>query len=214
MNDPFANLGRTGGDGTQPPSYLVTPVSSTPTPTTSPAPTPAPISTPSSPTDEEVMQHILVDILLEGHHGQFVSAFEIAGITQPFHVTLLEADELVTLRTTAGKDLETPIPINVINKKLWSGMVKVHDRMLEHMGVLLLPNEAWMTITNDDVIDFNLAKRQEARKPGWDESFEDMMEDSKPHATPKSTVTFETNHTSLKPKSMTQLKEILTLTLN
>ena len=130
MSDPFANLGRSEDAGTQPPSNLVTPAStSAPTPTTFPTTTSATTSTPTHPSDEQVMQPILVNILLEDRLGQFASAFELAGIVKPYHVTLLSADEVFSLKTIAGLDVDEPGPLGAINKKLWSGMIKFHDRL-------------------------------------------------------------------------------------
>ena len=201
MSDPFANLGNPAGNGTQPLSNLVTPTPTSVTnPTTSPTPiTATPGNQPPPTQEEEVMQHILANLLLENHHGQFASAFELAGITMPHHTTLLSADELLTMKSTSGADLATPSPIGAINKKLWTGMQKVHDKLLYEMGMLMLPNEAWFDITHDDIVLANVAQRK-TKEPEWEEpSFDAVMEESKSPGTPNPD---NTSNSSSKPRSI------------
>ena len=151
----FANI--LGGGPYTPPTITPIPGATSPNrvPTTSsPAAPPPPID------EAEVMRHILVKILLEPTPAQFASAFELAGITMPYHVTLLSADDLTTLINHNGELLEEPIPLGPINKKLYSGMLKVHDLRLSTLDTLMLPNEEWLRITSDDVIAENLKCRR------------------------------------------------------
>ena len=149
MDNPFNLFGNTEQ---VPPSPISNPSPVTPSAT---------MSTPSPQiTDEEVLEHILVNILLEREPREFTSAFKIAGITQPFHVLILTADEVLTLVDDRGNPLPEAVPLGPINKKLWEGMQRAHDILLGELEITVIPNEKWLELSSDDAIAANLAHRR------------------------------------------------------
>ena len=121
------------------------------------------------PNDEEVMHHILHNLLDESIiDGPIADALKKAGSFAPWTFLVIEVPTLMTQKDRLGHTLGAPIPLNQVAKRAITGLHDYYDHVMElHIEQICLTNAQWMAITHDELQDYILTQerilREEAR---------------------------------------------------
>ena len=125
-------------------------------------------------TTENVMQHIIIELLQETKiRGPIRSALANGGHNQPHQVILIEPVSLYTNRTISGEYIEESVPLSqqapnsLLNLQAYyaAKLVKKGD----DDGDFFLEWDTWIRVTHTDLMKFHLMSKQKAdRDDKWD----------------------------------------------